>query len=157
LIAWAEFEFRGNRPAADGSTERQHVESGKAQWAKIPAALRRPDRRAESPITAPKPADAPPAFPELLTYLWQWFQELTLGIAPTGFGPAVITWEALRSWREVMGIDLEAWEARALVFLGMLRASIAAESSKTTDKPPPPRPRPAGIGGRRFDLGGAVG
>jgi hypothetical protein len=149
LIAWAEAEFRGQRRTADGSTERQHVESGRRQWAQIPAALRRPDRRATPPIAAaPKPAERPPEFPELLAYLWQWFQELTLGAAPTGFGPAVVTWEALRAWSDLMGVTLEAWEARALVFLGMLRASIAAESSNTTDRTP--SAPPPMIGGRRF-------
>jgi hypothetical protein len=139
LIAWAEVQFRGNRRTADGATEREHTESGKAQWAAIPAALRRPDRRDRPPVAAPK-REAQPEFPALLGYLWGWFQELSLGLAPTGFGPAVVTWEALRAWREIMGIDLQAWEARALVALGMLRASIAAEKSEVerTTKPPPP-------------------
>ena len=113
--------------------------------------------RSKEPPPAPSLAEISPQFPDLLDYLWQWFQELSLGIAPTGFGPAVITWETLRSWREIMGIDLEAWEARALVMLGMLRASIAAESTRTERSTTAPPRTPPTIGGRRFAQGAAIG
>jgi hypothetical protein len=59
---------------------------------------------------------------------------LSDGISSGGFGPAVITWSDLQSWKLAMGIELAPWESRALVQLGSLRAAIAAEAN------PPARP-----------------
>jgi hypothetical protein len=48
----------------------------------------------------------------------------------------VITWETLRAWQEITRVgELEPWEARTLVQLGMLRASIQAEKSEASKAP----------------------
>lgn len=125
-MEWAEHQFRHSRPSADGSTEGDHIRSGAAQWARLPAALR--------PKTRPKPialSAAGPPFPEELGYLWGWFGELAAGVSSNGFVPPVITWEALGAWRDEMDIGpLEPWEARALIDLGRLRAAVIAEDQK---------------------------
>jgi len=47
----------------------------------------------------------------------------------------VITWETLRAWQEITRVgELEPWEARTLVQLGLLRASIQAEKSETANR-----------------------
>jgi hypothetical protein len=135
LIEWAEAEFRASRKTVDGSTEREHEESGTRQWAKIPAALR-PAGLRHKPVRLLEAIDDGPEFPELLGYLWGWFQEISWGLAPNGFAPPVITWETLRAWQEITRVgELEPWEARTLVQLGMLRASIQAEKSEASKAP----------------------
>jgi hypothetical protein len=108
-----------------------------------PAALR------DQPVRVPE-VDSGPEFPELLGYLWRWFQEISWGLAPNGFAPPMITWETLRAWQAIGQIELDPWEARALVQLGMLRASIQAEKTGAANrehKPPSigssSAPRPA--------------
>jgi hypothetical protein len=73
-----------------------------------------------------------PEFPDVLDYLWAWFQEISLGLSPSGFAPPVLTWEALRTWQVIMDVGtIEPWEARTLVQLGMLRASVLSEKSNS--------------------------
>jgi hypothetical protein len=70
-----------------------------------------------------------PPFPELLGYLWSWFSQHSMGLAPAGEGFPVITWEGLASWRLQMQIDLEPWEAEAMMVLSVTRANIQAEQA----------------------------
>lgn len=69
-----------------------------------------------------------PEFPEQIAYLWNWFGEIIEGCEP-GFGPAVVTWQALASWAGFMRVDLEPWEARTIVRLGATRAAILSEDA----------------------------
>lgn len=70
-----------------------------------------------------------------MDYLWGWFEEISFGLAPNGFAPPVITWEALRAWQALADVgQLEPWEAKTLVQLGMLRASISAEKSEAENR-----------------------
>lgn len=122
MIAWAEHEFRYRRPTADGSSEADHQESAARQWAAMPAALRPKSRK----ISTQSDAVAGPPFPDELDYLWEWFREISFGLNPNGLVPALVGWRDIRAWRAEMDIGpLEPWEARALVELGLLRASIA--------------------------------
>ncbi|QUS39557.1 hypothetical protein RPMA_12455 [Tardiphaga alba] len=74
-----------------------------------------------------------PEPPALLLYLWEWFFEISMGLAISGMAPPVVTWEGLAAWRMQMGIELEPWEARTIVRLGYLRAAVLSE-----EKPKPP-------------------
>ena len=87
--------------------------------------------------------DAGPSCPALVWYLWLWFCELSCGLAPSGFAPPIVTWEALESWSRQMDIDVAPWEARMLVRLGQMRADILMEKAATPapQKPPPKRKR----------------
>ena len=76
--------------------------------------------------------------PEAVSYLWAWFLEIAMGLASNGMGVPIVTWESLFAWRCQMGVDLDPWEARALVRLGSLRAEILAEKKPT----PPGRKKP---------------
>lgn len=110
---FAEHEFEFARTREDGASERDHRESGAAQWAKL-----KPKGKS---IQAGEPA---PVCPPELDYVWDWFSEIRMGLAGNGFAPAVITWEGLRSWAALKRIALAPWEASLLVTLGQLRASI---------------------------------
>ena len=56
--------------------------------------------------------------------------ELSSGLELTGWAPQVVTWRDIRAWTELMFVELYPWEARTLVNLGTLRASIHASKSK---------------------------
>lgn len=74
--------------------------------------------------------DDAPLCPPALVYLWNHFAELSMGLCSNGFGPAVVTWEALKAWSEFCSVALEPWEARVLVELGHRRAVIDGEEQK---------------------------
>lgn len=89
-------------------------------------------------------ADDPdaPQCPLELQYLWNWFEEVSGGIASAGFGYAVITWESLLAWSTLSALILEPWEAQALVMLSRQRAAVLSEASKTTPPAPARGPKP---------------
>jgi hypothetical protein len=106
--------------------------------------------RRDQPVKLPVINDGP-EFPSVLDYLWGWFEEISFGLSPNGFAPPVITWEALRAWQALTGVGvLEPWEAKTLVQLGMLRASISAEKTEADNRSnrqgPAPQPRMGGAG-----------
>jgi hypothetical protein len=68
-----------------------------------------------------------PPFPEALDYLWSWFLKHSMGLASAGEGFPMVTWEGLAAWARHMQIDLEPWEAEAMVLLSTIRANIHAE------------------------------
>jgi hypothetical protein len=99
---------------SDGAPEGTHRSSASDQWVKMGIVP-----KAATQINEP---ECPP---ELL-YLWRDFVELACGLAG-GFGPPVVTWEALDAWCRLTGVALEPWEARTLIRLGQRRAIIESE------------------------------
>jgi hypothetical protein len=71
-----------------------------------------------------EPAELPP---DLLAYLWGWFEEISLGLSADGFGPPLVTWEALTAWCGLTRTALEPWEATTLVRLGRIKANVESE------------------------------
>ena len=59
-----------------------------------------------------------------LAYLWEYFNEISMGMSMNGMSYPTISWKCLAAWRELMRIDLEPWEWRALLKLGGLRATV---------------------------------
>lgn len=76
-------------------------------------------------------AQSPP-YPDLLDYLWKWFEQNSLGMAAGGMSYPRITWEGLRAWSSLMQIEIEPWEAELMISLSTIRAGVHAET-----KPPP--------------------
>lgn len=76
-------------------------------------------RRAELPSSPELPAE--------LVYLWRDFKEICSGLQSNGIGQTLVTWEALAAWSALTQTRLDAWEARALISLGIVRANIMAE------------------------------
>ena len=77
--------------------------------------------------------------PALLAYLWEWFCEISMGLAVSGMAPPVVTWEGLAAWRAQMDITLEPWEARAVMRMSCLRANVLSEE----------KPKPSSANGRQ--------
>jgi len=65
--------------------------------------------------------------PPELDYVWEMFEEISMGLQGSGFGIPVITWRDLSAWKENTGTPLEPWEAKALVILGNLRAFVTGQ------------------------------
>jgi hypothetical protein len=72
-------------------------------------------------------SDFIPPFPFQLSYLWDFFLEVSAGLSVSGMAPAVVTWESVSMWSQLMDIELEPWEVRELVNLGNLRAGVQSE------------------------------
>jgi len=125
-MEFAEYEFRRNRKVSDGATEGDHLESGARQLANMPGKRRR--------VIEEIIPEAPP-FPYELQYLFTWYIEITQGLPSGGFGPSLMTWEAIAAWQRLMDVGpLEPWEVKTLVDLGMLRARVSAETAEEERK-----------------------
>ncbi len=74
--------------------------------------------------------DDSPKFPFQLSYLWDFFLEISAGLQISGMAPAVVTWESVSHWSRQMDVELEPWETREMVNLGNLRAGIQSEKTK---------------------------
>lgn len=126
LCAFAEHDFRSQRKLSDGATERDHIASARAQFEALGI----------KPKALVEAADKAPVCPPELSYLWDYFLEISLGLASNGMGPAVITWEGLKAWCELRVTPLTRWESLALVRLGQLRALVRSEATEQTKAVP---------------------
>jgi len=70
-----------------------------------------------------------------LAYLWDCFAEVSGGIAVSGFGPAMVTWDNIGWWSQLMRVPLEPWEVRMLVQLSVIRANVLATAEKVKNPP----------------------
>lgn len=70
--------------------------------------------------------DLPP-FPWVLDYLWDFFQEFSMGLVANGMAPVMAGWRDVQAWCEAMQIDMEPWEKRAIIRLSNMRAAIQSE------------------------------
>ena len=71
-----------------------------------------------------------PPFPEPLEYLWGFFTQHSMGLAASGMGYPVITWEGLAAWSEQMHVVLEPWEVDVMMRLSCDRANVYAEKTQ---------------------------
>lgn len=70
-----------------------------------------------------------PQCPPALRYLFDYFQEIILGLSANGFSIPAISWETLRAWCDLRAIKLETWESLALVELGHIRVNVLTEKA----------------------------
>lgn len=68
-----------------------------------------------------------PPFPFEVGYIWNWFSELTLGLAGNGMGPVMASWGDILNWELAAGLELEPWERAALAKLSHTRAMVQSE------------------------------
>ncbi len=68
-----------------------------------------------------------PPFPDELDYLWRWWSEIIEGTEGNGFGAPRTGWLVLAAWSDLSRTLLEPWEARALVKIGNVFASVHNE------------------------------
>lgn len=102
---------------SDGATTAQHLESAVRQFKALGI--------------EPKAALAEPAppFPWPIEYLWNWFCEIMDGVAANGMTAPILTWEGIATWAQLMGLDPEPWECRALIRLSAMRAGVFADQT----------------------------
>lgn len=60
----------------------------------------------------------------MVAYLWAWYCQLIETAAPTGMGPAAITYEQLRAWRALRRVRLSPFEIDCLFALDRQHLSI---------------------------------
>lgn len=65
----------------------------------------------------------------MLRYLFNYFQEIAMGLAANGFSIPSVSWETLHAWCELRTIKLEAWESLTLVQLGQIRANVLTDKA----------------------------
>jgi hypothetical protein len=106
----------------DGATDGQHSDAAREMWKRIG----RVPKYLEQPVW--------PELPVEVAHIWHWFSEIIAGCDGSGWGPAIVSWSSIDSWSRLTGKDLEPWECRALVSLGVLRANILAERDGAADK-----------------------
>jgi hypothetical protein len=61
-----------------------------------------------------------PALPARVTYLWNYFQDLSQTRTSNGMGPSRLTRLEIRAWEEDEHIELEPWERRTIMALDRL-------------------------------------
>jgi hypothetical protein len=86
-------------------------------------------------LAQPRKREDVPFFPVEIDHIWEWFGEILAG-CESGFGPAIVSWQAMRAWADFMQVDLDPWEARALVKLGEERAAILSETPDANHQDP---------------------
>lgn len=124
-MLYARHEFENARPMDDGAPIGDHLASGARQLANLPGRTK--------PL--PEIIQEGPPFPEELDYLWRYYIELSKGLPINGMVAPTVSWLDIQAWRVAMDVGpLEPFEVKALVDLGMLRATIAAEKSEAERK-----------------------
>jgi hypothetical protein len=119
LYAFAEWHFRNHRKLGDGATEGDHRASAARQFAALGI-------KPKTEIVA-----KPPEFPKALEHVWNWFLEIIQGVASNGWSVPGVTWTELDCWARLTGQDIPARDARTIIRLGVMRANILSEKSKT--------------------------
>lgn len=101
-----------NARQADGATLREH-------YAVLAA------RRGRMPDEA-----VAPEVPEAALYLWQWFGELARGRGGSGFGPNPISWQDIRAWGDLTGIEPTVFEVECLMAIDQAYLNGATASKQ---------------------------
>lgn len=117
-----------DRKRADGSSERDNLESAQSQIKNLPGWK---GKKIIIPVTPP--------FPFQVEYLWNWFLEFCWGLKSDGMGPTMADWGDVQDWCAAMRLDLEPWEKRLLVRLAYLRAVIDSEKQQAEAKAAHPK------------------
>lgn len=115
MIAFAEHQFALARRAADGTTQRAHLESVERQTGRRPSALDGPE----------PPVDG--------THVWAWFLELSAGRGSNGFGPNPISWLDLLAWTVLTGTITRPAEINAIMALDQVWMKVQAARNSEPD------------------------
>lgn len=106
LVDYAEHEFSISKPDKSGTSEREHLEQVERQTGHRPKALDGPD------------------FPLLMSHVWSAFIALSNGRSMGFSGPNPISYQDIKTWKELTDTPLSSWEIQAIkmvdsVFIGM--------------------------------------
>lgn len=112
-MEYAEWFFRQSSKTIDGSEAGDHLESARRQMALLGKEV---------------PAAVVPYFPQELDFLWEWYIDISRGLPSNGMAPPLISWDILKAWRDLVDVELEPWQAKALIGLGVLRVNVQMES-----------------------------
>ena len=125
-MLYAEWYFARQNIQADGATQADHNISASEQMEKF--GLKKPKDLIEQ-------EDDKPELPVALSYLWDWFQQVRVGVTYDTNGGMELTWAQVEAWASLMRIAVLPWEADTLVLLGsMARNEAAREMARQLGK-----------------------
>ena len=75
--------------------------------------------------------DPEPPFPETLRYLWQWHQDIQIGVQGNGMTYPIIDWVTLEAWARLTRHQISPREASTIVTLSNIWAGIMSETRET--------------------------
>jgi hypothetical protein len=96
MLEFAEFNFKLNTPDKNGTTQREHLEQVERQTGRRPIALEGPD------------------FPMLVSHIWSAFILLSSARSAGFSGPNPISYEEIKTWKELTETPLDAREVEAI-------------------------------------------
>ena len=108
MCDWSEHQFKINRPDKDGITEREHLEQVERQTGHRPEAL-----------------EPPTVFPQLMSHVWSAFCVLSNSRTQGFSGPNPITYEQIKSWKELTETPIAPWEIEALKRVDVVYMGVA--------------------------------
>jgi hypothetical protein len=68
--------------------------------------------------------------PAALTHLWGYFWELSITRRNYGWGITPLTYSEISAWRDLRGINLDAWELDTLMQLDSVFMDVEAEAAR---------------------------
>jgi hypothetical protein len=72
--------------------------------------------------------------PEGLEFLWNWYLDLAASRQLSGMGsPQAIPPSEIVAWQQLMRIDLEPWQVRAIRLLDIAHLKAFAETRESTE------------------------
>jgi len=96
-VDWSEHQFKLNKTDQNGTTEREHLEQVERQTGRRVEAL-----------------EPPTPFPMLLSHVWSAFISLNSSRSSGFNGPAPISYEQIKAWKELTGASILPWEIEAI-------------------------------------------
>jgi hypothetical protein len=68
-----------------------------------------------------------PEIPDALVYLWNWFCELDAARGGSGFGINPLSYNEIKAWATLMGVQPAPWEVAAIKRIDSVRIRVANE------------------------------
>lgn len=72
--------------------------------------------------------------PEMMVFVWQYFLDLHNTRSSTGFGVNPITYQEIKAYSSIMGIQLDEWEVRVIKRLDHIALEHFAEVQEKQQK-----------------------
>lgn len=69
-----------------------------------------------------------PLLPEVLEYLWEYYNQLSITRQNYGWGPTALTYQEIEAWSRLRHVVLDPWELDALLMLDSIFLSVSAKA-----------------------------
>ena len=69
-----------------------------------------------------------PTLPEVLEYLWEYYNQLSVTRQNFGWGPTALTYQEIAAWSKLRNVKLDPWELDALLMVDSVFLTVSAEA-----------------------------